>query len=148
MKNEYWAVLVLGFLLLSYVLDGIVQPLGFDLTTPYHFFVAETMSTYPLTTFSVLLKAIAFVAGAVVILGSLGLKRFLKAGVLLVVASLMQLYSYQDVVSGSQALALNWDLGLTLGGLLMLVTSVLFFIGGFFEDDDKYADSASSSPLS
>ena len=133
MKKEYLFIMVLGFFILAYVLDALTIPLDLSLKTPYHFFTPENVSLYPFTMTSILLKTAGVVIAPILILASLEIKRFAKAGIMLVLSGLVQLYALQDVASQSFAIPLEWSLGLTLGGMVMLLPAIFFFIAGLFE---------------
>lgn len=133
MKKEYLAILVVGILILTYVMDAVVLPLPQTFTTPYHFFIPENFSTYPLTTTSIILKAVAVIMGLLVTLSSLGIKKLATAITILIVSGLLQLYALQDVVSKSYLVPLEWSLSFTLAGLALLIPMILYFMASAFE---------------
>ena len=57
MKKEHLLIVAVGFLILGYVLDAVVNPLAsqVSLSTPYHFFTIANLSRFPFTYVSVLL---------------------------------------------------------------------------------------------
>ena len=131
MKQEYVLVIIIGFLILAYVLDAIVNPLTINLTTPYHFFDPNIVFKYPFTSVSITLKALALFLGPLWFLSFLDFNKVLKGGILLVLSGLMQLYALQDVVSKTGVLPLEWSLALTFGGLLLLIVAIFYMIAGF-----------------
>lgn len=135
MKKEYLLFVAVGFLILGYVLDAVVNPLStqLNLSTPYHFFTPQNLSLYPLTFTSIILKALGVIIGALIILSSLGLKRFAKAGVLLILSGLLQLYALQDVATKAFVVPLEWSLGFTLAGVLLFIPIILYVFGSLFE---------------
>ena len=133
MKKEYLAILVVGILILTYVMDAVVVPLPDMFTTPYHFFIPENFATYPLTTTSIALKALALIMGLLVTLSALGIKKIATAITLLVASGLLQLYALQDVVSKSFLVPLEWSLALTLAGLALLIPMLYYFMASAFE---------------
>ncbi len=141
MKKEYLLIVVIGFFILGYILDAVANPLSLPLPTPYHFFTSSNISTYPFTTTSVVLKALGVVMGVLIVLASLGLKRFVKGAILLVLSGLLQLYALQDVATRAAVVPLEWALGFTLAGLLMFIPIMIFFFTSLFEHPDT-SDSA------
>lgn len=145
MKKEHLLIIAVGFLILGYVLDAVVNPLAsqLNLSTPYHFFTIANMSRFPFTYVSVLLKALGVIIGMLITLTSLGLKKFAKAGVLLVLSGLLQLYALQDVATQAYVVPLEWSLGFTLAGLLLFIPIIVYVLASLFETHDVFE----SSPL-
>ena len=130
MKQEYILILIIGLLILTYVLDAVVNPLPLKLTTPYNYFTYEIMFQYAFTTTSIVLKTIALVLTSFWILSFTGFNKVIKGASLLVLSGLMQLYSLQDVVSKANILPLEWSLAFTLTGMVLLIPAVLLLIFG------------------
>lgn len=131
MKQEYVLMLTTGLLILTYVLDAVVNPLPLNLVTPYHFFTPEIMFSYAFTTTSIILKTIALVLASLWILDLTGFNKVIKGSSLLVVSGLIQLYALQDVVSKAHVLSLEWSLALTLTGMVLLIPAAFLLIFGF-----------------
>lgn len=150
MKKEYLLIVVVGFFILSYILDSVAKPLTLALPTPYHFFTSDYISTYPFTSTSIVLKGLGMTMGSVIVLASINLKRFVKGAVLLILSGLLQLYALQNVVTKADVIPLEWSLGFALAGLLLLVPCVIFFCASLFEKP-KMSNSTpfdNQSPLS
>lgn len=130
MKKEYLLILAVGMVILAYVLDAVVNPLTLRLATPYHYFTPEIISQYPFTTVSIVLKALAVFIVPVITLASLGLHRIAKSVTLLVISGLLQLYALQDIATRAYVVPLEWSLGFTLTGFLLLLPAVLYFLTG------------------
>ncbi len=133
MKKEYLLIVVVSFFILAYILDAVAKPLTIPLPTPYHFFTSDYISIYPFTTTSIVLKGLGIAMGSVIVLASISLKRFVKGAVLLIMSGLLQLYALQNVVTKADVITLEWSLGLALGGLMLLIPSVVFFCASLFE---------------
>jgi len=130
MKHEYILVVIIGLLILTYVLDAIVNPLKLQLPSPYHFFDPQILSKYTFTTTSILIKTTALVMATVWFLSFLSFHRLTKGAILLVISGLMQLYALQDVATNSKVIPLEWSLALTLTGVLLLIPAIIYiFIG-------------------
>ena len=55
-----------------------------------------------------------------------------KFAVLLVLASLMQLYAIQEVATNAQIIPLEWSLSLSIAGVCLLLPALIYFIRGIF----------------
>ena len=130
MKQEYTLILIIGLFLLAYLLDALVNPLTVTLTTPYHFFTSDTLYTFPFTTASIVLKALAIFITPVWFLSFLSINHLTKASITLVLSGLLQLYSLQDVVSGAEVIPLEWAIALTLAGAALLIPTITYPIIG------------------
>ena len=133
-------MVVIGFLILGYVLDAVVNPLALNLPTPYHYFTLANLSKYPFTSVSIILKALSLVVSPLLLLASFGIKRFFKGAILLVISGLLQLYALQDVATAAKVIPLEWALGFTLAGLLLLAPILVFLIMGVFEGSRSSPD--------
>jgi hypothetical protein len=163
MKKEYLLVLIAGLFILTYVLDAITNPLGSDLTltSPYQFFNPATFSSYPFTTASIILKALALSLIPPLVLSLVTGKYLAKALIVLVLAILLELYTIQDLAAGTQILPLEWDLAFSLAGFFLLPTVALSTFKAVFttllgepplphrsrSDSDATADSPKSFDL-
>lgn len=136
MEKEHWVVFAAGLFILSYVLDAVVEPLRTalqaPLTSPYQYFNPEVMGLYPFTTASIFIKALGLLIIVVLFLSFMEGKNLVKAVITLVLLALMELYAVQDVVSNSQMVTLEWDLGIALGGIFLVLPIIYYLIKGLF----------------
>jgi len=130
MKQEHFLMFVVGLIILSYILDAIVNPLSIALPTPYHFFEPGTLFMYPFTTASILIKGIAFFITPLVLLTYFPFTSMLKGIILFILSGLMQLYALQDVATQSQVIPLEWSLSLCISGLFLLLPAIGYFLFG------------------
>lgn len=130
MKQEYVLMLIIGLVILGYILDAIVNPLSLQLTTPYHFFDPLTLSTYPFTTTSIIIKSIALFLAPLWFLSFLSFNPLTKGTILLILSGLMQLYALQDVATNSHVIPLEWSLSLTLAGAALLIPALIYMLVG------------------
>lgn len=133
MKKEYPLIFASGFVLLAYILDAVAKPLSLSLTTPYHYFTPATISLYPFTTVSIVLKSIAFIIIPPLLLSRFGLRKLTTGIILFILSVLIQLYALQDVVSKSFVVPLEWSLAFALSGAVLLLPSLLYVLIGLFE---------------
>lgn len=130
MPKEYTLVIIGGLFLLAYILEAIVDPLTLSLATPYEYLNPEYLSQYPFTTATVFIRSVAFFMTPTWLLSFIKKAHYAKGGVLLIVASLMQLYAIQEVATGTTLVPLEWSLSLSIAGAALLIPSVLFIIRG------------------
>lgn len=130
MKKEHILFIVVGFFLLSYLLDAVVNPLNLSLATPYQFFSPKYLAQYAFTTVSIVLKSIAILLTPILFLNFLGISNMSKGITILILSALLQLYALQDVATNNQVVPLEWSLSFSLGGLLLLIPAVFYIISG------------------
>jgi hypothetical protein len=129
-SKEYMMMVIVGMFILAYLLDAVVNPLDANLPSPYHFFNPALLNQFPFTTASVFIKGVA------IFLVPLWLASFIKdafsakAGTIFVLSALMQLYALQDVVTQAEVIPLEWALSMTLAGVLLLLSSFVYFVKG------------------
>jgi hypothetical protein len=132
MKKEYLLALIGGLLLLSYVLEAVINPLQIDLATPYDYLKLTNLMQFPFT------SAIIFIRALAVFLIPLFLASFVKkaytvkAIALLILAGLTQLYSLQNVINKTTVVPLEWALSLSLAGIAWLIPACYYFLKSFF----------------
>jgi hypothetical protein len=129
-KKEYVIVIIIGLFLLSYVLDALVDPLAIKLANPFEYLNPNYLSTYPFTTASVVIRAIALFLTPLLILSAFEGHATAKGAVLLVLIPLMLLFALQDVVTSAQVVPLEWALSITLAAVALLVPMVWYFLQG------------------
>lgn len=137
MKQEYVLIIIIGLLILTYVLEAIVNPLQLQLPSPYHFFDPTVLSKYIFSATSIMLRGVALIMASLWFLSFLHLSRLTKGAILLVISALMQFYALQDVATNSQVIPLEWSLSLTLTGVMLLVPAVLYIIIGLTQKASK-----------
>jgi len=132
MKKEHILVIVAGLFILAYVLDRAVKPLALSITSPYEFLQSQYVSQYPLTTVSIFIKSIGIFLG-VLFVSSLLKGRFSFKGItLLVIASLMQFFAFQNIATGDNYVATEWSIAISLAGISLALPILVYFIRGFF----------------
>lgn len=136
MKKEHWVVFAAGLFILSYVLDLAVEPLSktlalkMNLLTPYRYFAPNIMTQYPFTTASIFVKGLGIMIIVTLFLSFMEKQYIVKSLITLVLLGLMQLYSLQDLASRSHVISYEWDLGLTLGGLFLIIPLIYYLFRG------------------
>lgn len=150
MKQEHFLILIVGLLIITYVLDAVVNPLPLVLVTPYHYFTPEIMFTYPFTTTSIVLKAVVVFISPLLVFSFLEFKKITKGIIFLVLSGLIQLYSLQSVLTNSKIIPLEWALSLTLAGMILVLFAVIYIVTGLLQKfhkniiEDPYSPEAQS----
>ena len=130
LPKEYTMIIIAGLFLLAYLLDIVVDPITLNLVTPYSYLAPQYLLRYPFTTASIFIKSLGLFLSPLWFLSFFKEHFYAKGGILLVLASLMQLYALQEVATNTQIIPLEWSLSLSIGGAALLVPSVLFIIRG------------------
>lgn len=126
--KEYSLLFIIGMFFLAGILDFVVVPLDIVLPNPYHFFTSELISKFPFTTISIVIKSIALFLSPLWLMSFFGNKHYAKPIILLVWATLIQLYAVQDVVTRTELIPLEWALSLTASGFALLFPTAYYFI--------------------
>ncbi len=125
-------MVIVGFFLLSYLLENIVTPLSLKLPTPYSYLNPAVFTKYPFTTVVVIIRAISLFLTPLFLLSFLPEAHFAKMGILLIVGSLGQLYSLQQLISGTTLIPFEWAISLSIAGALLIIPTIWFALHGFF----------------
>lgn len=128
LAKEYQLLVIGGLFIFAYVLEALVNPLQISLSSPYAFLSPTYFLKYPFTTAIILIKSIAIFWTPLLLLSFIHKAYAAKGSILLVVAALLQLYTLQEVATGAQVMPLEWSLALALGGILLLLPTLIFFI--------------------
>lgn len=130
MPKEYVLVLIIGLFLLAYLLEAVVDPLPFSISTPYQFFTSNMVSKVPFTTTLVAIRSLAIIMIPLWLFSFFAGAYQFKALVLLIASILLQLYSVQSVASNTVGIPLEWSLSFTLAGLVLFLPMLFFFAKG------------------
>ena len=128
LAKEYQLLVIVGLFIFGYVLEALVNPLQISLPSPYAFLNPNYFLKYPFTSAVILIKSIAIFWTPVLFLSFIQRAYAAKASILLVLAGLLQLYTLQEIATGAQVMPLEWSLALALGGILLLIPVVIYFI--------------------
>lgn len=132
LPKEQVFIIIVGLFLLSYFLENIVSPLRTQLPTPYSFLNPTVFSKYPFTAVVVVIRAISLFLTPLFFLSFIEKRYFSKVGVLLVIGSLAQLYSLQQLISGTTMIPLEWAISLSIAGALLIIPLIIFALQGLF----------------
>lgn len=130
MKKQYLGIIVVAFFILGYVLDLASGPILIPLSSPFAFLNEEIISTYPFTTVSIGLKALGIFIGVLLLLSFIEQKQLGKAGFVIFLVALLELYSIQQIATGGRIVSLQWSLALSFSGLILIIPALIYFIIG------------------
>jgi|SRR3990172_4156840 len=130
MKKEYILVVIIGLFLLSSGIEAIVAPLSLRLPTPFHYMIAKYPTTYPMSTFLILIRAIGIFLTLPFFMSFIEGHYPAKGFTLLIIIGLFELYSLQDIKTGTSYIPLEWALSLSLAGLLLSIPALWYLFAG------------------
>lgn len=130
--KEKTFVAIVGFFLLSYLLEAIVKPISIQLSSPYAFLSPLYFTKFPFTSVVVIIRSISLFLTPLLILSFFSKKYLTKAGLLLIIAILSQLLSFQEIISDTTLIPLEWALSLSLAGATLVIPIFMYFLKGIF----------------
>ncbi len=137
MKQEYRFLLIGSLLLVAYVLEALVKPLSLNLSNPFEFLTPKNFQLFPFTFTIILIRSAALAMIPGWLLSFLKGNFQLKWIVLLTCFGLLELYSIQEVATGSKLMAYEWSIALSLSGLLLVPQIIVYFFASFFVKTPK-----------
>ncbi len=150
LAKEYQLLVIIGLFIFAYVLEALANPLSISLSTPYSYLAPAYFLKYPFTSAIILIKSIAICWTPLLLLSFIHKAYAAKGSILLVVAGLLQLYTLQEVATGAQVMPLEWSLALALGGILLILPMLIYFIRhtlSSVKDKTYLSNSAGSTSL-
>lgn len=153
--KEYIFLTICGLFLLAYVLEAVVDPLNIELPSPYNFLTPEYFLKYPFTSAVVGIRGIALLLIPLFLYSYFSKGYFPKAIASLIIGGLMQLYSLQEIATGTTLAPLEWSISLSLAGIAILVPMIYYLILGFAQTmkekinaigSDYYIEETEESP--
>ena len=133
MKKEYLFITIMVGLLLAYLLEATVDPLSLKLATPYEYLNLKYASQFPFTAATIIIRSIAIFSIPLLFTSFFQGAYIGKAIFLVIFSALEQLYSLQEIATGTTLLPLEWSLALTLSGLILLIPTLFYLLQGIFQ---------------
>lgn len=130
MPKEYVLVLIVGLFLLAYLLEAVVDPLTVPLATPYEFLQNGYPARFPFTSAVIVVRSLAILLTPLWLLSFIPKAFQFKAIALLIVGTLLQLYSVQAVATPTVGIPLEWAISFALGGATLFLPMLVFFAKG------------------
>jgi hypothetical protein len=131
-QKEHAFVIIFGLFIVSYLLESIVTPLKIKLPTPYSYLSPAVFTKYPFTTAVVIIRAISLFLAPLFVLSFIPNRHFMKVGILFAIGLLAQLYSLQQLISGTTLIPLEWAISLSIAGALLIIPTIMIALKGVF----------------
>lgn len=125
-------VIIVGLFIFSYLLESIVAPLKIQLASPYAFLDPLQLTQYPFTTAVIIIRSISLFMTPLLLLSFIPHRYFVKVGILLIIALLSQLYSFQQIISGTTLLPLEWAISISIAGALLILPVAIYILKGTY----------------
>ena len=125
-------VLIVGFILLSYLLETIVKPLKIQLTSPYAFLNPSYFTKYPFSSIVIIIRAVCMMLIPPFLLSFVSGKYFIKVGIVFIIGALSQLLSIQQITSDSTLIPLEWAISLSIAGMLLILPIIIYILKGTY----------------
>lgn len=132
MKNSKAPLFVISvsLFLVSFVLSSTIQPLALKLPTPYAFLSSTYFIQYPFTFAIILIRALSFFLFLLFIVSLFSRHYLTKIIFLLIIGIFSQLYSLQQLISGTTLIPFEWAISLSITGAFLLIPIVIYIIQG------------------
>ncbi len=146
-SKEILFVIICGLFLLAYVLEAVVNPLKIKLPSPYGFITDGYYLKYPFTAVVVGIRGLAIFLIPLFLYSFFSGAYYIKATISLVLAGLMQLYSLQEVATGTTITPLEWSLSLSIAGIAILLPTIYYFCLGLLRNMKNWINSWGDDPV-
>lgn len=138
MKKEYTAVVTISFFLLAYVLEALSGKVVFPpMASPAAFLNPTVLNKFPFTATAIAIRTVALVLSLLLVLSFTEIKKYIKAGIVFVLAFLFELYAIQQLATGARTTPLEWTLSFSYAGVVLTPIIIFFLIAGIFEAAHK-----------
>ncbi len=144
--KEYFFLTIGGLFLLAYVLEAVVNPLNISLPSPYSFLSPIYILRYPFTAVVITIRGLGIFLVPLFLYSFFTGGHFAKAVISLILGGLMQLYSVQEVATGTTVTPLEWSLSLSLAGMAILIPTFYFFCLGLLQNMKNKINSWGDNP--
>lgn len=149
MKKEIVFLITLGLFLLAYILDYFSGVLRINLQNPIAFLDKKFITLYPMTLVSIISRSIALMLSVWLILSLFEKKYLAKLGISLFLFFIGEVYSFQQLATGTKFSSLQWTLSISYGGALLIVPAIVYIIAGISnflipQNDNKKIEDNSS----
>ncbi len=91
------------------------------------------IADYPFTTATIAIRAIALFMTPTWLFSFIKKAHMAKGVTFLILSVLVQLYSLQEVVTGTTLVPLEWSLSLSFAGLILLIPTLIHIMTGLFQ---------------
>ena len=145
MKKENTLLITAGFFILAYVLDYFAGPVRITVKNHLAFLAPSVINKYPFTAVAIAIRTLGILIGILLTLSLIGEKYFAKAAGLFCLGALVELYTIQQLATGSRMTPIQWTLSLGFFGILLIIPIAYYIIRGLFFTVKKKLNSSESS---
>jgi hypothetical protein len=146
-KKENLFIFTAGLLILAYVLDYFAGPVHFTVKNHIAFLAPSFISKFPLTAVAVGIRTFGILLGVILLVSLIQNKFFAKAIGLFCLGALVELYTIQQLATGSRMTPTQWTLSLGYFGILLIVPIIFYILRGIFFTVGKKIRKDESSPI-
>ena len=145
MKKENTLLITAGFFILAYVLDYFAGPVSITVKNHLAFLAPSVISKYPFTAIAIAIRTLGILLGVLLLVSSIKEKYLAKAAGLFCLGALVELYTIQQLATGSRMTPIQWTLSLGFFGILLIIPIAYYIIRGLFFTVKKKLNSSESS---
>lgn len=147
MKKEISGAIGLGLLLLAYAIDYLAGPVKILIRSQLVFLRPEILSLYPFTAAAIFIRTLGIVIVVLVLFSLVNRQYFAKAGILLFLCVMAELYGFQQIPASFKLISIQWTLSIAYAGFIAVIPVVFFIlmgIGGMFNKEAQTGTEAKS----
>jgi hypothetical protein len=130
MKKEYSFTTAAILFLISYLVDRFSGVVNIVIKNPFLFINQVYLTQYPLTALAIGFKALGLLISVVLILSFIEKLYFAKAGIVIFVGIISELYAIQQTATGMRTTPIQWTLSFALAGILFIIPFIYYIIKG------------------
>lgn len=131
MKKEVFFTIGLILIFATHGLDMLLGSITARLTSPQDLLKQEFLTSYPLTSLGIFVRAAAMAMVLGSLLAFIHKRFFAKAIVVLVLAIIFELYAIQQLSTQGRVTTLEWTLSFSVVPILMLILVSYYILSGF-----------------
>lgn len=130
MKKEHSLSVAAVLFLISYLIDHFSGAVNIVIKNPFLFINQTYLTKFPLTALAIGFKALGLLIAIMLILSFIERLFFVKAGIVIFLAILGELYAIQQTATGMRTTPIQWTLAFAYAGALYVIPFVFYLIKG------------------
>lgn len=130
MKKEHWLSTGAVLFLISYLIDHFSGAVNIVIKNPFLFINQTYLTKFPLTALAIGFKALGLLIGIMLILSFIEKLFLVKAGIVIFLAILGELYAIQQTATGMRTTPIQWTLAFAYAGVLFVIPLIYYLIKG------------------
>ena len=120
MDKEYWLVAAVALLILASVLDSFAGAVNLSVgNNPFSFLTVSSLATYPFTAVALGVRSLGLFVLILTAFSTIERQYVIKMLGALLLGVLAELYTVQQLATGSAVTPLNWTLSFAYAGVLL-----------------------------